>query len=193
MKLKYYMRGLGIGILLATIILTIANRSLSPSDEEVIDKAIDLGMVFVQEEKADNIEKILDNLDPILEPNRAVEDEEAESIDDIETVDDIETIDDIETVDDIETIDDIEVADDVESKDDVELTDKYMNSNITFTILKGMTSITVSEVLKEVGLIQDPEDFNKFIIDQGKAGVIRIGTYTLSENATYQQIVDAIT
>ena len=51
----------------------------------------------------------------------------------------------------------------------------------------------VSEVLKEVGIIEDPEDFNRYIIGQGKDGVIRIGTFTLEEGASYQEIVDIIT
>ncbi|MBR1441409.1 MAG: hypothetical protein IJ589_09335, partial [Lachnospiraceae bacterium] len=48
MKLKYYLRGLGIGILVAAAILTISRRSGNGglTNEEVIARAQDLGMVM---------------------------------------------------------------------------------------------------------------------------------------------------
>lgn len=47
MKLKYYMRGVGIGVFVTTIILVIAFSFVgnNMSDEEIIDKAKKLGMV----------------------------------------------------------------------------------------------------------------------------------------------------
>ena len=51
MKLKYYLRGLGIGVLLTTIILSIGNRTVYPTDEEVINKAKDLGWTLFRRKK----------------------------------------------------------------------------------------------------------------------------------------------
>ena len=168
MKLKYYLRGLGIGVLLTTIILSIGNRPVYPTDEEIINKAKDLGMDFVQEEEVDNIEKILGNLDSKPEPNPT-----------IGLVSDLD--EDTQLVEKIEpTV--IPVPTDISEA-------KY----VSFTIMRGMTSMDVSEVLKEIGLIEDAEDFNRYVIGQGKAGVIRIGTFTLEEGASYQEIVDIIT
>ena len=55
MKLKYYLRGLGIGIIITTITLSIVSGkdSKSMSDEEVIARASELGMVM--EEKNDGL------------------------------------------------------------------------------------------------------------------------------------------
>ena len=50
MKLKYYLRGLGIGIILTTLILTISFSGKKVSDEEVIKRAEELGMVMKEEE-----------------------------------------------------------------------------------------------------------------------------------------------
>ncbi len=51
MKLKYYLRGLGIGILVTTIIMTIASpkKEASLSDEEIIARAAQLGMVMKED------------------------------------------------------------------------------------------------------------------------------------------------
>ena len=171
MKLKYYLRGLGIGVLLTTIILSIGNRTVYPTDEEVINKAKDLGMDFVQEEEVDNIEKILGNLDSKLEPSPTIGLESNQE----------------------EDIQHIEEGEPTEAIEPPKPTDILEVQYISFTIVRGMTSMDVSEVLKEVGIIEDPEDFNRYIIGQGKDGVIRIGTFTLEEGASYQEIVDIIT
>ena len=48
MKFKYYLRGLGIGILISTIILSIsfAMKKNDLSDDEIIARAKELGMVM---------------------------------------------------------------------------------------------------------------------------------------------------
>ena len=51
MRLKYYLRGLGIGVLVTTIILTIAgNKGNKISDEEIKRRAEKLGMVMKEEQ-----------------------------------------------------------------------------------------------------------------------------------------------
>ena len=50
MKLKYYLRGLGIGMILTTFILMISFSGKKMSDEEVIKRAEELGMVMKEEE-----------------------------------------------------------------------------------------------------------------------------------------------
>ena len=65
--------------------------------------------------------------------------------------------------------------------------------NVTFTIVRGMSSGQVSELLMQEGLIDDAEDFDNFIIRNGKASVIRIGTYTLPKDSDYEMILEAIT
>lgn len=51
MKLKYYLRGLGIGIIVTTIILMIcfSRQKSSVSDEEIMKRAAELGMIMPEE------------------------------------------------------------------------------------------------------------------------------------------------
>lgn len=53
MKLKYYLRGLGIGIIITTILLMIAFALHKPtmSDEDIIARAKQLGMVMPEDEE----------------------------------------------------------------------------------------------------------------------------------------------
>lgn len=57
MKLKYYLRGLGIGILASTIILMISfsRHPRELSDKEIISRAQELGMVMGENKKGDSI------------------------------------------------------------------------------------------------------------------------------------------
>lgn len=58
MKLKYYLRGVGVGIILTTLILTIsyrANGGAKLSDEEIIKRAEKLGMVMQDDIDMDDI------------------------------------------------------------------------------------------------------------------------------------------
>lgn len=54
MKLKYYLRGMGIGIIVTTIILAISfsQRKVEISDEQVMVRAAALGMVMPEEQGA---------------------------------------------------------------------------------------------------------------------------------------------
>ncbi len=57
MKLKYYLRGLGVGIFVSTILLMIAFRGHKNelSDEEIIAQAKQLGMVMQEETETENV------------------------------------------------------------------------------------------------------------------------------------------
>ena len=56
MKRKYYLRGMGFGILLTAIIVIIAYAVYSPemSDEDVIRRARELGMVSASGDASEN-------------------------------------------------------------------------------------------------------------------------------------------
>jgi cell division protein YceG involved in septum cleavage len=56
-----------------------------------------------------------------------------------------------------------------------------------------MSSGQVALLLVEKGLIEDEDDFNKYIEASGKASVIRVGTYSLPKGSTYKEIVTKIT
>ena len=70
MKLKYYMRGLGIGIVLTTLILTINNPKEKLTDAEVKARAESLGMVMKEEDNG-ALDKVLASIKPATPPPEA--------------------------------------------------------------------------------------------------------------------------
>lgn len=86
MKLKYYLRGIGIGIIFSIIVFSVAltsNKTYDISDEEVMKRARELGMVYSSDNDNsltlnDLLNKTDENkdeseIDDNLEPTKAVE------------------------------------------------------------------------------------------------------------------------
>lgn len=207
MKLKYYMRGLGIGIVVTTFVLSFGNKKEKLSDSDIIAQARDLGMVM-KDEEADN------NLEQVLEKSLDKDNDEAPeniTIAEQDTTEDWSTEQDTEEVTVDDTISNDEVIQtqepDIDQNDTVineedhaggqditedKTDDSTVGDTITFIIDRGMSSGQVSELLKQKGLIEDAKDFDNYIRRMGKAKVIRIGTYVLPKDTSYEMILDAI-
>jgi len=224
MKLKYYLMGLGIGIFVTTLVLSIGDKKEKLSDEEIIARARELGMVMEDESKDDwesIIGKSLDKDDTNKEiadkskddstngqaSNESLSSETSETEN---TTDNENTNEVINSSEDNnaenQTTDAEDGADDVRMPEDTDNDNKSADSEdndnenisetddeITFTIIEGMTSNQVAELLNEIGLIEDAKDFDNYVIRMGKSTVIRTGTFTLHKNASYDEILKAIT
>jgi hypothetical protein len=190
MKLKYYMRGLGIGIILTTLLIAIGNPKKEISDQEVIKRAEALGMVK-QEESNKNLEDILASVGPTKSP-LPVTTTPAPTPTVIPTLTPEPTPTVAPTPELTPTVAPTPepTSKPVPTKEPQK---EATTGKITFTIEKGMSSDKVSKLLVTKGLIKDAGDFNQYIISVGKASVIRVGTYTLSEGASYEEIVEKIT
>lgn len=188
MKLKYYMRGLGIGIILTTLILSIGGTKDKLSDQEIKDRATVLGMEMKDEDNF-NLDEVLNQIDltgtpaptsistpvPSSEPTVEPTKEPTAAPTSIPTP--------------VPTLAPTTVPEPTATPE----TNGQANQIINFTIKSGMSSGQVSKLLVEKGLIKDAEDFNQAIIKEGKASIIRVGDYSLPQGATYGDIIKEIT
>lgn len=205
MKVKYYLRGLGIGIILTTLLLTLGSPKEKLSDQEVIDRAEKLGMVMKEENP--DLEQILKEINPSASPAGASVTPSPESSP-VPTAEPTLTPTQaptpepttaptpqptaVPTEEPVQPT--IEPTPSIAGSGTPE-TDKGQSgtSEITFTVKSGMSSGMVSELLKEVGLVDDADDFNNYIEKSGKASIIRVGTYTMPKGSSYKEIVTKIT
>jgi hypothetical protein len=184
MKLKYYMRGLGIGIILTTLILTIARPQEKMSDKEIMRRATELGMVLENEDNQ-NLDKVLDNIIPSEKPTPQPSSAPMTEPTVEPSVEPTATPSATPTKEPTPTIQpSAEVKEDQNNNDDAE---------ITFVVKGGMSSRQVSILLAEYGIVDNADDFNQYIVKRGKTDVIRVGTYTLQKGATYKDIIEKIT
>lgn len=62
------------------------------------------------------------------------------------------------------------------------------DTKLTFYVSKGMSSETVAASLKALGIIDDSKKFNKFLVDNGYASRIRVGSFELKKGLSYVDI-----
>ena len=80
MRLKYFLRGLGIGIVVTTIILAIShNAGRRMSDSEVIERAKELGMAYTTAAQENSTESAADTTEPVTTGQESPTDTEAGS------------------------------------------------------------------------------------------------------------------
>ena len=202
MKLKYYMRGLGIGIILTTLILMIGNPKEKLSDDEIIKRAGELGMVMSQKE--DKLDEVLASVKPSEPPSAApsvtivpspvpsVTPQVSPTSQPTSTP--VPTPKPTQAPKPTATIAPVATAKPVPSdQDKTKSQGETENTKISFSVKSGMSSGQVAILLQEKGLVKSAEEFNKYIIKVGKASVIRVGSYTLPDGATYDDIITLIT
>lgn len=190
MKLKYYMRGLGIGIILTTLILTISNKNEKLTDQEIIKRAEALGMVM-EDEQNQKLEQVIKESMPIDQPTTTPVEETDTEPTIAPTI--MPTSQPTSTPEPTVKPTPEPTVEPTPASVDKGKSEKDKIKQISFTIERGMSSGKVAELLVEVGLIEDAKEFNEYIIDKGKASIIRVGTFSLPEDASYADIVKEIT
>lgn len=214
MRLKYFLRGVGIGILVTTIILTATHASeRRMSDSEVIDRAIELGMSFSashsgqqssteeasSEESSAGQENSGDDVTDDLQHDVEAETEmgsQSPSETASELAGDGEALPGKES----EAVTGMTTQATTETTETTtELTTEnnnagsaagVINNEVTCTIniTKGMSSRTVCDMLKQNGIIEDAADFDRYLIKTGYDDKIRVGEVEVNSGMTYEEL-----
>lgn len=204
MKLKYYMRGLGTGILFAVVVmgLTGANEKAKMSNAEIIHAAKALGMV--EGESGKNLSGLSPTLAPTVNPTKAVNPdatitpalEETKDPSSIITPEPINTPTPTVTPT-VAPTPEPTIAPTPTAKPATTVAPKPTNTTkketIILNIKKGMYSHAVAQEAYRVGLIDNVEAFDKYLMDHGYASNIRINTYEFEKGASMWEIAEKIT
>ena len=182
MKFKYYLRGAGIGMIVAAVILMIAfsknNKKLT--DDDIIKRAEELGMVMAEEvdNKSDSKNEEPDDGN---KDGQGSEDENSGN-DNPDGENGQEEKPDDETPDDGNNNND--------NNDDNDDEEKHVE--VAFEIKDGEFSDVISNHLFEKGLIDDPVKFNDWLIKNRYDGELCTGTFMIPMNSTYEEIVSIL-
>lgn len=195
MKLKYYLRGLGIGMIVTALILGISfsNRqeqtAQGMTDDQIRECAAELGMV-------DSSELTLAALQ-----NGAKQPTENATEDPVETQGQKETTEVAETTADLqETQTTAEIATAPENTAEPETTiapesvaepDQELDTGIT--IQRGDDSGSVSRKLYEAGLVENAKAFDNYLCHNGYSRSINPGTYEIEPGTSEEEIAKIIT
>mgnify|MGYP004460142287 FL=1 len=208
MKLKYYLRGLGIGILITTVILSLAGIGRkNMTDEEVVKRAKELGMVesTLLSDLPDQtkVEEVRPTEPETPEPETSLQPEtsEQEISAEPEAGPGPETSEP-ETLEPEVSPEPEESASTPETPVAPEETpvspedgnpDTPAGETVTLVIGRGESSTTVSKNLQKAGIVEDAAAFDRFLCNNGYDKKIITGTYEIPYGASEEEIAKIIT
>lgn len=198
MKLKYYLRGMGIGVIITTLILMIAfhlHQDDLLTDAQICERAEQLGMVMPEElPEHDKLSDQVPEAEPQTEQKEpaadALTDEKADAADKVSQRKEDQKKEDQKQAEE-------PAADASDTKKDETKTDKKPKKEVVeqveLSIVGGEYSADVCKKLKDAGLIDNVEDFNRYLSDGGYDSLIQPGTYVIPVGADYDTIIRLIT
>ena len=203
MKIRYYLRGLGLGILVTAIFFVVSGNESQPmSDEMIKARARELGMsesvvlseLSGQEETtAESVEEIITEEEQVVEQTI----EESLATEEIVTEDAASEEVASEEAASEETINEEPVveaesqsADGEESEQESESQENTTSNTepVTVTVHRGEGSDTVSRRLQEVGLVADAYEYDKYLMANGYDKRIGVGDHVVPAGATWEDI-----
>ena len=211
MKLKYFIRGLGIGIIFGAIVMLVAYNSSDKdkiTDAEVIERAKELGMVMQEATQTDAAGDITETSIKADTETATEASDKADTETATEASDKADTETATETAAEKKTENTTEVTTAVTTEVVVETTtekkteakteaatEEINNSytEATITVTRGMGSTEVAGLLQRAGIIEDAADFDSYLVKQGISNKIQINTYKFNSNMSYEDIGKELT
>lgn len=195
MKLRYYLRGLGLGILVTAAFFIASNSKDTMTDAEVKARAKELGMI--ENTVLTDLESSTEVKESIVE----VESSEVETEIEVSTVEEttvMESTTEETTMEEMTTVAELETEEDTNNKTAVEnkenepaSTDIKNTGNgteVIVTVNRGDGSDTVARRLQELGVIPDAGEFDRFLMQNGYDRKISTGEHIIPANASWDEI-----
>lgn len=206
MKLKYYLRGLGIGLMVTATICMLGGAGKAViTDDEVIARAEQLGMIQ---------NPVLSQLpQPGSESNEVEKDKEKNEMNDLEKPSEEDTLqkpseedapenpseEDVpeapseeDVPEDTSEEDVLQEASEEESESDPETSEEITNEYITITIVSGDSSVSVSRKVFEAGLVKSASEFDSFLCANGYDRILSVGEHRVKAGASMKEIAEAL-
>ena len=189
MRLKYYLRGLGIGIVVTAVIMGVSAERQKPvmTDEQIIARAKELGMVeqegILAEIAGESVAAVDQTEDAKAEAPKQ-EEAKAEAPKQEEAKAEAP-----EQEEEKAEMPKTETADQETAKPET----VQKTSSVVVSIYPGEGSYTVSRKLAALGLVESADIYDKFLCQNGYDKKLCTGNYTITEGATADEIARILT
>lgn len=179
MKIQYFLRGLGLGIVVCAFVLFVAYKTNPPkmSDQEIKKAAKGLGMV-----EATSTE---DSLAALREDSTSEDTTES-----VTTEKEMTTEASTEATTEMITTE-ASTTEVVTTEQSTEASGE--DKTIVITVTAGMYSDAVAESLYNMGLVDSASAFDQYLNANGYGDRILVGDHTIKVGATYDQIAQSLT
>ena len=191
MNIKSYLKGIGVGMIVASLVLIIAGK-YRMTDDQVIKRAEELGYTkgitvtvsdmqpkpeIVADDSSnqdeDSIVKEKDNSDKKPETTEDSDIKEDTVVEDVKSPDD--SAENTETDESAETT---EVVEDVTTN----------GETVKVEVKSGMSSESVSLAVKNAGLVESDTEFNKYLCENGYDKRLRVGSFDIPSGSDFETI-----
>ena len=197
MKLKYYLRGLGIGMIVTALILGISfshrqgQETQILTDDQIRERAEQLGMVDSSELTLAALQNSVQQAQENTEKTEASPEPETEET---TTTSEPETTVAPENTTEPETTAAPENTVEPEATPQPEtIAASEASQTVTVTVKKGASSGSVSNRLQEAGLVEDAKSFDNYLCNNGYSRSINPGTYEIDPGTSEEEIAKIIT
>lgn len=209
MKLKYYLRGLGIGIAVTAFVLALAGGGKeSLTDEEIKARAKELGMVesvTLSQLTSENTSEVMNDevSETVSEEIVSEAEESSEGISSEEIVS--EEISDEETTEAAAEENASELTSETGSEDDSQITSEEASEETSqfpsgevideFVIIEvggGDGSDTVSRKLEAAGMVEDAQMYDDFLCANGYDKILQTGVHEIPRTADWDTIAEIL-
>ena len=180
MKIRYQMRGLGIGIVVTALLMGVALDDGVPlSDAEIKILAAQLGMVESDSLKLTDVQQSSTShtVQPTVNPTEVPT-----------TVPTAETTSAPVAETTIEP-----TVDPTEAPTEAPTGTPEVAVICSIVVKSGYNSYTVSKQLAEVGLVEDASEYDSYLCKNGYAGRIQVGTFEIPMGSSPEEIAKIIT
>lgn len=181
MKLKYYLRTLGMAMIVTTLLLGVSTpEGREPmSDQEIRERAIELGMIDADSLSLSELRREPEEGDPVVQnPGEEGESEEAGS--------DAQDPEETDPEEDSAVQNPEEIAESGEGEAEPA-------ESVIITIKSGDTSVSVSRKLAEAGLVSDAKEYDSYLCKGGYDKALSVGTYEIPIGSSEEEIAKIIT
>lgn len=179
MKRKYFVRGLGVGVLFGALIMFAAYMTSGKnrmSDEDIMKRAQELGMVKKSEY--------------VLESDVSSEETTTEHIT-TEAATEETTTEAPTTTEDATT--EVPTTTEKATTEAVTTEKSDTSTKTTVTVTGGMSSETISLALSTAGVVDDATKFNSYLVANGYDMKLETGSFEFTSGMSYEEIARILT
>lgn len=186
MKVKYFLRGLGIGILVTTLLLFAGSKKANTNtltDAEIMERASELGMLTEDEVRDYRMDESLDNLkESLTTTEKPVVTEVTEAPIESESASPSPS-----------PSPSPEESEEAKKSPSPSKSPKKKPKTISIEIKSGMGSKSVAKYLYQKDVIENASNFIDYMKARDVTHKLRAGTYEIPVDASYAEIIEIIT
>lgn len=204
MKLKYYLRGLGIGIVVTALLMGYSNknRAAEPkaevaTEETAGDLLADRNGEATTEEviEQSTVENVTVETDSAETSEETSQEETASELEsstqEAETITETESVTETET-ESVQAEETTDKKEQTQSSTEADAGNALLQTTIEINIVRGDDSGTVARKLQNAGMVESATEYDAYLMQHGYDKKIRVGKVEIPVDATWQEIAEYI-